>query len=312
MLGVGRICAPSARDRTGCAAAILASDPPHHGFFWLRVDLHCHSNASDGELAPADLLGLLAADGVELAAITDHDTFDGWASLSPEVKSASGCRLLPGIEFSSCYQDRECHVVGLGFDPGHPGILAAVESQNRRRHQRARQLAARLEWLGIPGALDAALLHAGDAAPGRPHFARFLVESGRVRDAEEAFDRYLGEGKPAACPVVWPHLEEVAAWIRSAGGVAVLAHPLVYSFARTRSKLRSLIAAFRECGGGAVEVAMAGASPERVAQLGKLVAASGLRASAGSDFHAMAQHWRRPCRVPALPAGLEPVWTEWT
>lgn len=277
----------------------------------MRVDLHCHSNASDGELAPADLLALLRADGVQLAAITDHDTFDGWASVAPETPLMEGFRLLPGIEFSSCYQNRECHVVGLGFDPACPGIQAAVASQGLRRHERARQLAARLEWLGIPGALDGALAHAAGAAPGRPHFARFLVESGRVRDPDEAFDRYLGEGKPAACPVIWPDLQDVAGWIRAAGGLAVLAHPLAYSFARTRTKLRALIGTFRECGGAAVEVAMAGAAPDRVAQVAKLVSEARLRASAGSDFHALAQHWRRPCRVPALPAGLEPVWSEW-
>jgi 3',5'-nucleoside bisphosphate phosphatase len=310
-VGAGRICAPSGPDRIGHAAAILASDRHHHGLFCVRVDLHCHSNASDGELAPADLLGLLAADGIALAAITDHDTFDGWAGVTPEAQAAAGCRLVPGIEFSSCYQNRECHIVGLGFDPAHPGMRAAVESQNRRRHERARQLAARLEWLGIPGALEGALAHADGAAPGRPHFARFLVESGRVRNVDEAFDRYLGEGKPAACPVIWPTIDEVSGWIRAAGGVAVLAHPLAYSFARTRSKLRSLVAAFRESGGAAVEVAMAGVATDRMAQLASLVMESGLRASAGSDFHSLSQHWRRPCRVPALPSGLEPVWTEW-
>ncbi len=282
-----------------------------YGSFLLRVDLHCHSNASDGELAPADLLRLLAGDGVTLAAITDHDTFEGWSRIEPGAPEAAGLRLLTGIEFSSRYQNRECHVVGLGFDAGHAGIRAAVEAQVQRRHERARQLAARLEYLGVPGALHAALAHADGAVPGRPHFARFLVDQGRVRDMEEAFDRYLGEGKPAACPVLWPAMDEVIGWIRAAGGVAVLAHPLAYRFAKTRSKLRSLISSFKECGGAAVEVAMAGSAPDRMAQVAKLVAEAGLRASAGSDFHSAAQFWRRPCRVPELPAGLEPVWSEW-
>lgn len=277
----------------------------------MRVDLHCHSNASDGELAPADLLALLAADGVGLAAITDHDTVDGWAAIPPDAPGRAGIRILTGIEFSSCHQGRECHVVGLGFDAAHPAIRAAVEAQRVRRHERAAHLAARLAWLGVPDALEGALAHAGGAAPGRLHFARFLVDSGRVRDTEEAFERYLGEGKPAACPVVWPAMDQVAGWIRAAGGVPVLAHPLAYSFARTRSTLKGLIGTFRECGGAAVEVAMAGASPDRMAQVAALTAAAGLRASAGSDFHALAQHWRRPSRVPPLPEGVEPVWTEW-
>ncbi|MFM7785258.1 MAG: phosphatase, partial [Gammaproteobacteria bacterium] len=100
-------------------------------------------------------------------------------------------------------------------------------------------------------------------------------------------------------------------WIRASGGVAVLAHPLAYAFARTRGKLRGLIGAFRECGGAAVEVAVAGASPERMQTLARHVREAGLRASAGSDFHGHAQPWRRPCRVPSLPDFLEPVWSEW-
>ena len=277
----------------------------------MRVDLHCHSNASDGELSPGDLLALLAADGVELAAITDHDTIDGWARVAAEASVGTGPRVLAGIEFSSCYQGRECHVVGLGFDPSHPVIHGAIAAQRARRHERAKELAARLEWLGVPGALEGALMHAGDAAPGRLHFARFLLDSGRVRTLDDAFDKYLGEGKPAASPVVWPGLQEVVDWIRAGGGVAVLAHPLAYSFARTRSKLRALIGTFRECGGAAVEVAMAGAAPEAISRVATLAAAAGLRASAGSDFHSLKQHWRRPCRVPALPAGVEPIWSEW-
>ena len=276
----------------------------------MRVDFHCHSTASDGELPPASLLRLLADDGVGLAAITDHDTLGAYDAIAGQPLP-DGLRLIGGIEFSATHEGREIHVVGLGFDPRDPGLREAVALQTGRRRERARRIAERLERLGVPGSLEAVSRIAGEGVPGRPHFARFLVEAGRVRDADEAFERYLGSGKPAGVAIDWPGTEQVTGWIRASGGVAVLAHPLAYAFARTRGKLRGLIGAFRECGGAAVEVAVAGASPDRMQTLARHVREAGLRASAGSDFHGHAQPWRRPCRVPSLPDFLEPVWSEW-
>lgn len=276
----------------------------------MRVDFHCHSTASDGELPPAALLSLLAEDGVRLAAITDHDTLGAYDAIAGQPLP-EGLRLVGGIEFSAQHEGREIHVVGLGFDPKDPALREAVARQTGRRRGRAERLAERLAVLGIPGAMDAVARYVGEGVPGRPHFARFLVESGRVRDADEAFERYLGSGKPAGVAIDWPGMEQVIGWIRAGGGVAVLAHPLAYAFARTRGKLRGLIGAFRESGGGAVEVAVAGASPDRMQTLARHVREAGLRASAGSDFHGHAQPWRRPCRIPSLPECLEPVWSEW-
>jgi hypothetical protein len=273
-----------------------------------RVDLHTHTRASDGELAPLDLLALQAAEGTVLTAFTDHDTLDGYDAVAGAVPE-QGPRLLSGIEFSARHGNLEVHVVGLGFAPGDPGLREAVAAQSRRRDERARAIAARLESLGHPGALEAATRFAGEGVIGRPHFARFLVESGRVRSTEEAFLRYLGAGKPAACRVEWPEVGTVVEWIRGAGGVAVLAHPLAYELGR--GKLRALLGSFRDSGGGAVEVALAGMAAGDMHNLARLVRDLGLRASAGSDYHAPAQFWRRPSRIPELPDYLEPVWAEW-
>jgi 3',5'-nucleoside bisphosphate phosphatase len=273
------------------------------------VDLHTHTSASDGALTPAELLGLLAAAGVVLGAFTDHDTLAGWDQIAARpARGAEPPRLLPGIEFSADAAGREIHVVGLGFDPGHPVLRGAVASQQTRRRERAERIAARLEYLGVRGALAGAEAAAGGAGLGRPHFARFLVACGRVRTEEEAFHRYLGKGKPAACRMHWPELAEVIGWIRAAGGRAVLAHPLAYRLSGT--KLRALVEQFRACGGDAVEVALPGLAPAELELIGQLTRAAGLRASAGSDFHT-AEGWNTPARIPPLPPWLDPLWSEW-
>ena len=274
----------------------------------LQVDLHSHSTASDGELGPVELLQFQAAEGIELAAITDHDTLDGFDGVAT-LSDAQLPRLISGIEFSARRGSLEVHVVGLGFDPADTGLRDAVAAQAIRREARARTIAGRLEELGHPGGWEWASVHAGGSAVGRPHFAQFLVARGAVRDAEEAFRRYLGDGKPAWCRFEWPLVEDVVGWIRAAGGVAVLAHPLVLELGR--GKLKTLLAEFRECGGGAAEVALAGIPASDMHNLARLVRDAGLRASAGSDYHSPRQFWRRPSRIPPLPDFLEPVWSEW-
>mgnify|MGYP001161546104 FL=1 len=275
----------------------------------MLVDLHTHTSASDGELAPLALLQMQAGAGVGLMAFTDHDTLDGWDRIAAMETTAAGLpRLLPGIEFSVDAAGREIHVVGLGFDPAHPAIRAGIAAQQLRRRARAERIAARLEYLGVHGALAGAELEAAGAGLGRPHFARFLVASGRVRTLDEAFHRYLGKGKPAACRMEWPALDEATGWIRAAGGRAVLAHPLAYKL--TRSKLRALIGQLRDCGGDAVEVALPGLTAADMEMVAQLTREAGLRASAGSDFHALGG-WNLPGRIPALPAGLDPVWEDW-
>jgi 3',5'-nucleoside bisphosphate phosphatase len=275
----------------------------------VRIDLHSHTSASDGELSPLALLELQAAQGTTLTAFTDHDTLAGWhEAMAGGERSAHLPRLLAGIELSSCSGSREIHVVGLGFDPYHPELEAAVASQRERRSQRAARIAQRFEYLGIRGALEAAQLLAGGNIPGRPHFARFLVDSGRVRSNDEAFHRYLGQGKPAACRIDWPSMQQAVGWIREAGGRAVLAHPLAYGM--TGKRLRALVGEFRECGGDALEVALPGLSVQHMSGLVALAQEAGLRASAGSDIHA-ATGWRMPARIPALPQGIEPIWSDW-
>lgn len=275
----------------------------------MQVDLHTHTTASDGELAPDALLALQAAAGTALVAITDHDTLAGWDAAQVAMMAARDWpRLLPGIEFSVAAQQREIHVVGLGFEPTHPQLREVVVLQQLRRRERAERIGERLEYLGVPGALEGAEQFAVGAAIGRPHFARFLVASGRVRTVDEAFSRYLGRGRPAAVRIEWPALHEVIGWLHAAGGIAVLAHPHAYRLSHRR--LHALAAEFRAAGGDALEVAMPGLAADQIGSLARLARELRLRASAGSDFH-RPDAWNLPSRIPPLPPGLDAVWDEW-
>jgi 3',5'-nucleoside bisphosphate phosphatase len=219
----------------------------------LRVDLHCHTTASDGGLAPAALCQRAVEQGVDLLAITDHDTVRGYREAATWMATAGlPLRLLPAVEYSCVWRNVSVHVVGLGIDVEHPATLAAGSYFDKARRERAALIGAKLAKLGIEGALEGALALAGDSQIGRPYFARYLVGQGVVRTEDEAFERYLGAGKVGDVRALWPELAEVVQWITAAGGVAVLAHPAKYRMTATR--LRQLVADFAAQGGGAIEV----------------------------------------------------------
>ncbi|WP_250461987.1 PHP domain-containing protein [Microbulbifer litoralis] len=278
-----------------------------------RIDLHCHSTASDGILSPAQLVSRAKSQGVTLLALTDHDTVAGLAEARLTGRDL-GVGILPGIEFSTRWGKHPVHVVGLNIDTGAPALQRAIELRGRLRRQRAEEIAGRLEKRGFAGALEGARALAGDSVLGRPHFARWLVQAGHVEDSAQAFKRYLGAGKAGDVKVDWPPLEDTVATIRAAGGQAVLAHPLKYGLTRTR--LRGLLSAFAACGGRAVELLCGRQNPVQTRDLQRLVASlaeedgAPLYASLGSDFHQPEQPWRELGSVH-LPAGVEPVWKLW-
>lgn len=274
----------------------------------LRFDLHNHSTASDGALAPAAVLELARAAGLDGFALTDHDTLAGFDAVrGSELALAVG--LVSGIEFSTQWSGLGVHIVGLDFDADAPAMRAAVAHQQQVRMDRGFIIAERLKKQGLPETYDGALRysHGGAGQLGRPHFAQYLVEIGRVPTVQAAFDRYLGSGKPADVKQAWPEITTAVDWIRGAGGIAVLAHPIKYKL--TRSKLRRLITHFREVGGEAIEVAVAGQQPLETAHLVKLATEFGLLASLGTDFHEPGLSWCQIGRLPRLPEPSTPVWT---
>lgn len=269
------------------------------------IDLHCHSTASDGALSPEELVRRAREKGVTHLALTDHDTISGLGNANKVARSV-GVSLIAGTELSCLWRSHTIHIVGLDFDTADTHLNAALERQNDNRWRRARTIAEKLGKLNIEDMLGKATFQAGGDVPGRPHFARVLVDEGAVKDSAQAFKRYLGAGKAGDVKGFWPSLEEVVCWITSAGGIAVLAHPRKYKL--TATKLRALTSDFRNAGGKALEVSTSGQSSGDLGFLAELCRREDLLASQGSDFHFPGAPWCELGAIMKMPDGLEPVW----
>ena len=191
------------------------------------VDLHTHSDHSDGLLAPSELVREAARRGLRVLGLTDHDTMGGVAEATAEG-ARLGIEVVPGVELSTAGQDGapEIHLLGYFVDPTNPDLLAGLAAYAEGRLHRLDRIVERLATLGLrvdPGRVRRL---AGPGTVGRPHVARALVELGYVTDLAEAFDRYLGTGRPGFVPRPKVEPERGIALIREAGGVPVLAHPL--------------------------------------------------------------------------------------
>ncbi|HHC72365.1 MAG TPA: PHP domain-containing protein [Thiotrichales bacterium] len=273
-----------------------------------RFDLHSHSTASDGTLAPAELVARAARAGVQVLALTDHDTTDGIAEAC-EAAQRHGLWLVAGVEISVTWKRRTVHIVGLGVDPERPELQAGLQRLREFRQWRAEEIGRRLAKHGIPGAWEGARRLATGAIVGRTHFARFLVENGHAGSVREVFGRFLVKNRPGHVAGRWASLEEAVGWIRAAGGQAVIAHPARYRL--TATKLRELIGEFMACGGEALEVVSGSHSRDEVVAMAAKARAFRMLASAGSDYHGPENPWIELGRLPPLPAGCRPVWEGW-
>lgn len=272
-------------------------------------DLHCHSRVSDGTLSPSELVHRAHAQGVRVLALTDHDDLRGWAE-AKRAAEACGIELVAGVEISASWGKSTVHIVGLQVDTEHAAIVQGLARNRAGRTERARRMAAELARHGIGGAFEGAYaLAENKELISRTHFARFLVEQGRVKDMKTVFKKYLVKGKPGYVHHEWAQLAEAVGWIRQSGGQAVLAHPGRYNFGR--EKLRLLFAEFKEAGGEAIEVVSGSQTPDQVPVFADLAVEFGLAASVGSDFHAPGEGGRELGRLQPLPERCRPVWTAW-
>ena len=266
-------------------------------------DLHSHTSFSDGLLAPGELVARAVEYGVGMLSITDHDTVDAYHQLSDLF---GGIQLVPGIEFSTQWENRGIHVLGLNIDPFSDAIEAGVSFQTDARRERARRIGENLEKCGIENALAGAAELANGSYIGRPHFAQYVINAGKARDMQAAFKNYMGDGKAGDVRQHWADLPQIIGWIRDANGIAVLAHPLKYKL--TRTKLKRLLADFIELGGEGMEVVSGQQTVQHTSGMVQVCVELGLLASCGSDFHAPGKRWAELGSFSRLPPRVSPVW----
>ena len=273
----------------------------------LNADLHCHSVVSDGTLTPEALAVRAKANGVTLWALTDHDELGG-QQRAKAAASAINLDYLAGVEISVTWMGQTIHIVGLGIDANHQGIIEGLRSTRAGRGNRAKLMAEQLLKVGISGAYEGALHFAGNHdLISRTHFARYLVEQGVCKDTEHVFKNYLVEDKPGYVPHMWAKLDDAVSWIKAAGGVAVIAHPGRYNF--NAMQMDELYKHFKELGGLGIEVITGSHSPDQYKTYAKIAQQYGFLASRGSDFHDPNESHIDLGTLPHLPDHLTPVWS---
>jgi 3',5'-nucleoside bisphosphate phosphatase len=191
----------------------------------LLADLHTHTTASDGTFAPAGLVAAARAAGIALLAVTDHDTLDGVAEAA-EAGHRLGVEIVPGVELSVTAPDgQEVHLLALGVDPQHAGLRAHLAAFREARMARAMEMVTHLRALGVPVTDAGVRARAGQGVVARPHVAAEVVAVGGAASIFEAFDRYLGDGRPAAVRKPVFEARTAVRLVHGAGGVAIVAHP---------------------------------------------------------------------------------------
>ncbi|QKW34339.1 PHP domain-containing protein [Actinomadura sp. NAK00032] len=248
----------------------------------MRIDLHCHSDASDGTRPPAEVVRRARARELDVVALTDHDTVAGWdaaAAAAPE-----GLTVVPGIELSCQEGGRSLHLLGYLFDPEHPALAAELARICDDRVIRARTMVDRLRELGVDVTWGMVRALARGEAVGRPHIARAMVEAGVIRTADEAFTaEWIAQGGRAYAERYALDPEQAVRLVRAAGGVCVLAHPR----ARRRGYVfdDAVIERLAAAGLAGVETDHPDHGPRDRARLRDLAAALGLAATGSSDDH---------------------------
>lgn len=277
----------------------------------MTIDLHMHSTASDGTLSPTELMRFAAECGCNTVALTDHDTAAGVSEARSEAHRL-GIRFIAGIEVSSLWGGRSIHVVGLGIDDTNPVLTRKVREFEVSRTRRAAQIAEKLAALGIAGMLEKATAFAENKLNvSRVHFALALLEAGAVKNQQEAFDRYLGDGKPAYIMASWPTVAEAVDLIHTAGGIAVMAHPGRYHF-KNDWTVDELMKDFAAAGGEAVEVISGSQQPDFTPRCLAWAREYKLLVSTGSDFHSKTGTRPMPGTQGQLPAGYTSVLSKLT
>lgn len=274
-----------------------------------RYDLHSHSTYSDGLLPPAAVVQRAAVRGVDFYALTDHDDTGGLAEAAAAARETA-MTFVPGAELSVSWESHTIHIIALQIDPANRILDDGLATIRSGRDARAHRIAQGLATAGIPGAYEGARKFVtSERLISRSHFARFLVEAGHARETKDVFKRYLTKGNPGYVEHAWATLPQAVEWIHAAGGQAVVAHPGRYRV--TATGMRRLLGEFCDVGGDGIEVLSSSHTPAQYAEYATYARTFGLLASMGSDYHGPGESWMDLGDLPALPAGVTPVWAKW-
>lgn len=251
------------------------------------IDLHVHSTFSDGTVTPSELVTLAASRGLSAFALTDHDTARG----IPEAQAAAlalreqgtDIHIIPGVEISAAFRGSDIHILGLDIDPENPDLCRMMQAAEEERHTRNRKMAENLASAGLQITYEDVAAIEPDAVITRAHFARCLVEKGYVSNNNEAFKKYLNAKSPYYVSRTYPEPEEVISPILKAGGVPVLAHPLLYHL--EEAELKRLVLRLKDAGLKGLEAIYTCNSRRDETFARGLARQNGLLISGGSDFH---------------------------
>jgi hypothetical protein len=249
------------------------------------IDLHTHTDASDGRCSPSELVARAAAAGVTVLSVTDHDTTDA-CEAAGQACAAAGITFVPGIEITAVRDEVDVHVLGYFLDPQSTSLKAFLAEQRRRRIDRVGRMLAQLETLGLHLDADAILRPALDQpgkSIGRPAIARALVKAGYVTSSNEAFASWLSRGRPGFVAREGATPEDVIAQIHAAGGIASLAHPGLL-------RRDQWLAGFGAAGLDAIEAYHTNHDEEATGRYRSIAHRLGLAVSGGSDYHADESH----------------------
>lgn len=248
----------------------------------LRIDLHTHSNRSDGTFEPAEVVRLAAERALDVVALTDHDTTDGLAE-ALATGSVVGVEVVPGVEFSAEFDGHSVHVLCYWMDPQDAALQLELRRLREDRFRRGELMVDKLQGLGLPVGFERVRAIAGDATIVRPHIAQAMVEAGVVATEKEAFERYIGDGGPAHVAKHALDPIDAVALIDRAGGVCALAHPAMWG--DQSSVPVELIERMAAAGMRGLEVDHPDHTPEMRERYRTLAGRLGLIATGGSDCH---------------------------
>lgn len=272
------------------------------------IDLHCHSNISDGALSPSELVHLAHQNACRLLALTDHDHTGGLAEARHATQNY-GITFINGVEISVTWRNRTIHIVALHFDPDHPPLQTLLAQNRQGRPARLRDIAARLCTLGLPDITSTTLaLTPNPEMVSRTHMAQALIQLGIVKNKQQAFKKYLGDRAAANIPHRWAPLEQTIHTIRAAHGFAIIAHPMRYPYSLRLKK--ELINEFIALGGHGIETHSGRGFAKDRTDYRKIAAESQLYTSIGSDFHRLDDHTSGRLGAPYPEANSlpNPIW----